>query len=433
LLVRDGPILTRLVSFLPHRPDPVAERKEAMVILSAEEIATEAKVSRARVDWLTEIGILKPLEPGNYRYGDVFRLKLIEALLEAGFTTELIERAVVGEYVTLDHVDQYYPEAPDRRSVRTFAEFCREAGSRGSTLPAVYEVLGLPQPEPSSPLQVHEEELLQRFLDAWSIVDDEETLIRATRLMAEGTRVIALGWMELLDERAARPARQRLLRGEIDRFPTDVQEAFVELVKFAPKMMEWLTLRFLERRAFEGIVGGFEEFLASRNLGPPPRPTPPPAVVFVDISGYTRLTEERGDQVAVGFAATLQREAHTAAASNGGRLVKLLGDGAMLQLPDAGRGLKAAFTLMEALRAHGDLRAHAGVHAGPVIERDLDLFGRTVNLASRIAEVAEPGEVLASQAAVELVEDQTIRFEQADSRTLKGVAEPVALYRAHAA
>jgi class 3 adenylate cyclase len=153
-------------------------------------------------------------------------------------------------------------------------------------------------------------------------------------------------------------------------------------------------------------------------------------VVFVDLSGYTRLTEERGDEVAVGFAATLQREAEAVAASKGGRLVKLLGDGAMLHLPNAGRGVEAALDLVRALSVHTGISAHAGVHAGPVIERDRDLFGRTVNLASRIAEAANPGEVLATQAVVDAVNDSALRFEPADGGELKGIPGPVPLFRA---
>lgn len=401
-----------------------------MATLSADEVARAAAVPRERVEWLTRLGMLKPAQPGSYRYGDVFRLQLIEALLEAGFTSEQIERAKSHGQLSLDHVDQYYPEDPDPPSARTFAEFSRDAASKGFTLPAAFEVLGLPQPDPSTPMGSHDEELMQRFVDGWSIAGDDETLIRAARLMAEGTRVIAHGWMGLLDEKVAGPARERLLRREIETFPEDVQHAFVELVKLAPEMMKWLTLRYLERRAFEGILGGFEEYLASRDLGPPPPPTPPPAVVFVDISGYTRITEERGDQVAAGFAETLVREASAAAMANDGRLVKLLGDGAMLRLPDAERGVAAALDLTEALRERGDLRAHAGVHAGPVIERDLDLYGRTVNLASRIAEVARPGEVLVSETVADMAKASGVRFEPADSPPLKGVSEKVTLFRA---
>jgi adenylate cyclase len=206
--------------------------------------------------------------------------------------------------------------------------------------------------------------------------------------------------------------------------------AFAALVDLAPRMTAWLTRSYLEQRSVEGIVEGFEQFLASRDLGPPPRATAQPAVVFVDLSGYTRLTEEHGDEVAVRFAATLQREADSVAEANDGRLVKLLGDGAMLRFPDAQRGVEAALGLVRTLSVDGDLSAHAGVHSGPVIERDLDLFGRTVNLASRIADAAGPGQVLVSQAVVEAVSDPALRFERAHAAVLKGVTEPVTLFRA---
>jgi class 3 adenylate cyclase len=152
-------------------------------------------------------------------------------------------------------------------------------------------------------------------------------------------------------------------------------------------------------------------------------------VVFVDLSGYTRLTEERGDEVAVRFASSLQREAEATATVNDGRLVKLLGDGVMLRFPDAERGLDAAVGMVRALSSQGSLTAHAGVHAGPVIERDLDLFGRTVNLASRLAEAAGPGEVLVTEVVRDAVDRPTIRFEPADGTVLKGIAEPTALFR----
>jgi adenylate cyclase len=126
----------------------------------------------------------------------------------------------------------------------------------------------------------------------------------------------------------------------------------------------------------------------------------------------------------------LQREADAIASANGGRLVKLLGDGTMLHLPDAESGLEAALALVRAMRVEGSLPIHAGVHAGPVIERDLDLFGRTVNLASRIADAAGPGEVLVSEAVVAAVAKPVVRFEPAGGAELKGVAEPVHLFRA---
>jgi class 3 adenylate cyclase len=81
------------------------------------------------------------------------------------------------------------------------------------------------------------------------------------------------------------------------------------------------------------------------------------------------------------------------------------------------------------MSGQGALSAHAGIHAGPVIERDLDVFGRTVNLASHIADVAQAGEVLASGAVVDAVRDAALGFEPLEEVTLKGIPEPMSLYR----
>lgn len=396
--------------------------------LSAEELADEAGVSPDRVEWLVGIGVLELREDGPFRFGDVFRVKTVASLLKAGFTEEQVEWAVSEGHLNLDRADEYQVVEPGPRSGRTFADFVASAGPRGSLLPAVYAALGLPEPDPSSPIHTDEEGRLQRFLEGWSLAGTDETLIRAARLIAEGTRMVTVGWGDLMDEQVVVPARERLYRGEIERFPDEVRAAYAMLLRLQPGMVAWLVQRYNEQRRVASLVEGFEEFLASRGLGPPPQPTPPPAVVFVDLSGYTRLTEERGDEVAVGFASTLQRRAEAVAAANGGRLVKLLGDGAMLRLPDAERGLAAALSLVRALSADG-LPAHAGVHTGPVIERDLDLFGRTVNLASRLAQAAGTGEVLVSEAVMEAAESREMRFERVEGTVLKGVPRPPALFR----
>ena len=399
--------------------------------LSARELADETGVTPERVEWLTAIGILKPAGPDTFRFSDVFRVKMVLALLEGGFSEGLIERATAEGHLNLDESGEYLPHDPGPRSERTFAQFVSSAGPRAALLPALFEVLGLPEPDPSEPIHVHEEELLLSFLEAWRLAPDEETLMRAARLIAEGSRIAALGWTELLDERVAEPVRERLLSGELERFPEDVTRAFGMIPRIAPGLVAWLSQRYLEQRAVAGIVDGFERFLAVRGLVPAPPPTAPPAVVFVDLSGYTSLTEERGDEAAVHFAVTLQREADAAAVARGGRLVKVLGDGAMLRFPDAGRGVDAAVALVRSLSVSG-MPARAGVHAGQLIERDLDLFGRTVNLASRIAEVAGPDDVLVTGAVVDAVDDPALRFDSIGEVALKGIPEPVSLFKVFA-
>jgi class 3 adenylate cyclase len=378
---------------------------------------------------MTRIGALTPAGPDDYRVGDVFRAELVGALAE-GFDRATVEDAVARGSLNLEHVDRYLPLDPGPKSARTFAEFCRDLGPSGAAVPMVYEVLGLPEPNPSSSITADEENMLEEFLRGWGAAADRETLARAARLMAEGTRAVTLGWSQLLDERVAGPARERLLRGEVDRFPEEATRAISALVHVEPRMFEWLSWRYRERLSVEGIVEGFEQFLASRGLGPPPAPSDPPAVVFVDLSGFTAATEEHGDEVAVDLAITLQREADQAAAWNGGRLVKLLGDGAMLRFPDAMRGVAAALSLVRTLSAGRQAPAHAGVHAGPVIERDMDLFGRTVNVAARVAAAAGPGEVLVTEDVAGAAPNDAWRFEPAGLQELKGISEPVRLFRA---
>lgn len=392
-------------------------------------IATEAACEEDRVRWLTEIGLLTPDGHGRFTFGAVLAVKMVSALMESGTSAETIERAAAEGLLSFQRTDEYLPYTPGPRSDRTFAEFQSAAGPRAELLPAVYEVLGLPKPDPSAPIHVDEEVMFERFLEGWSLAPDEDSLLRAARLMAQGTRAVLLGWAELLDEQVAAPVRAQLLRGELDRFPDDVRVAFTRVIGLAPEMFVWLAARYLEHRSVTGIVEGFERFLASRGLAQVPDPIGPPSIVFVDLSGFTRLTRERGDESAVHVATSLQRRADEAARRHGGRLVKLLGDGAMLRLTDAAAGVGAAIDLVEMMSAEGALSSHAGVHIGSVIERDLDVFGQTVNLASRIADVAQPGEVLATEAVAEASDDSPFGFERIEDAELKGLPGPIPLFR----
>ena len=396
---------------------------------SAAEVASEAGCPEDRIGWLTDLGLITPDEHGRFTVGAVLAVKMASALLDSGVPAGSIERAATEGMLKFQRTDEYLPYEPGPRSDRTFAAFQASVGPRAALLPAVYEVLGLPKPDPDAPIPVDEELLFERFLDAWALTPDEDSLIRAARLMAQGTRAAMLGWMELQDEQLAEPARERLLAGELQEFPDDVRVSFTKASRLAPEMFVWLSARYLEHRSINGIVEGFERFLAARGLAPTPAPVSPPAIVFVDLSGFTRFTRERGDESAVVAAATLQRHADATASRHGGRLVKLLGDGAMLRLTDASVGVDAALDLVETMSGEGALSSHAGVHVGPVIERDLDVFGQTVNLASRIADTAGPGEVLASEGVAEAAGDGTFGFERIQDAQLQGLPGPVPLFR----
>ena len=119
-----------------------------------------------------------------------------------------------------------------------------------------------------------------------------------------------------------------------------------------------------------------------------------PAICFLDLTGYTRLTQERGDEAAAELATTLARLVQRSSVRHGGKPIKWLGDGVMFFFPDPGPGVRAALEMVDTLADAGLPPAHVGLHAGPVLYQQGDYYGQTVNLTARIADYARSGEVL---------------------------------------
>jgi adenylate cyclase len=148
----------------------------------------------------------------------------------------------------------------------------------------------------------------------------------------------------------------------------------------------------------------------------------------MDLSGYTRLTEDAGDAAAVHLASSLAELVGETSIRHGGRAVKLLGDGVMFHFPDPSNAVRCGLHLVDRAEGLGLPPARVGVNAGPVVFRDGDFFGGTVNVAARILDYARPREVLATAAALAAQADD-IRFESLGEVGLKGVARPVELHR----
>jgi adenylate cyclase len=125
-----------------------------------------------------------------------------------------------------------------------------------------------------------------------------------------------------------------------------------------------------------------------------------PTICFVDLTGYTRLTEERGDETAARLASRLGTLVDGVALRHGGRPVRWLGDGGMFLFPQASAAVRAELEMTEGAPAAGLPTTHIGIQSGPVVFQDGDVYGRTVNVASRIADLAEAGVVLTTEETV---------------------------------
>ena len=184
-----------------------------------------------------------------------------------------------------------------------------------------------------------------------------------------------------------------------------------------------------EHAATKNIVENVESALAK--AGVHSRLAVQPAICFLDLTGYTKLTDERGDRAAADLAEQLARTVQRISMTHGGKPVKWLGDGAMFYFPQAGRGVRAALDMIDGTAGAGLPPAHVGLHAGPVLFQEGDYFGRTVNVAARIAEYARPGDVLVSQEVVDVFDGTGVAFAEIGPVELKGVSGDVQLNVAH--
>jgi adenylate cyclase len=102
----------------------------------------------------------------------------------------------------------------------------------------------------------------------------------------------------------------------------------------------------------------------------------------------------------------------------------------MFYFPDPGPGVLAALDMTDGVATEALPPAHVGIHAGPVVFQEGDYFGRTVNVAARIAEYARPGEVLVSQEVVEAAAGTPVTFREIGPIALRGVSDPLRLHAA---
>jgi adenylate cyclase len=153
------------------------------------------------------------------------------------------------------------------------------------------------------------------------------------------------------------------------------------------------------------------------------------AVAFADLAGYTALTEAHGDLGATDVALRFFDLA-TEQLRGDGRVVKTIGDAVMIVASDAHHGLEIGLALIRAVDHEPDFPGvRVGVHYGPVVERNGDLFGATVNVAARLTAHAHVGQLLTSVAVAGLLEEQThLTTIALGSTWLKNVGEPIDVY-----
>jgi adenylate cyclase len=364
---------------------------------------------RSRIDFEAE-GLLDGLE-GDARDA---RLGLLEDLAADGVGFEELREAVQQNRLALLPVERVLTGDGPRFTPRQVSEL---SGVEIDLLQDLYRALGLPRVDRDQPgLDEHDLESAKRlrgFREA-GIADND--ILDMSRAIGMAMASIAEGTREILGRTLISPGDDE--RDLALRFAMSAQVLGPEIAK----VLQYVLNRHLRDQVHRDVIA------AGGGFGPDSGGTEV-CVCFADLVGFTKLGERLpGEEL--GRVAGRLAELASEAAEPPVRLIKLIGDAAMLVSPDAVGLLDAALKLASSADEEGEgfPQVRAGVASGEAIGRGGDWYGRPVNLASRVTDIARPGSVLASEAATEMA-GGAFTYSFAGERRLKGLDSKVRLYR----
>jgi class 3 adenylate cyclase len=199
---------------------------------------------------------------------------------------------------------------------------------------------------------------------------------------------------------AGRSAMQRFIEGD--------EKAFAEL----PRILDGFTSNKSAKASAQGVV----------------------IVMFTDLVGSTKMTQELGDVGAQQVVRTHNAIVRNALAAYHGREVKHTGDGIMAVFSNASNAIASTMVMQQELAKHngtqGNLpvKVRIGLNAGAAVEEEDDFFGTTVQLSARVCDKADSEQIFITQSVRDLATGNSFQFRDAGNFDMKGIEKPVPVY-----
>jgi adenylate cyclase len=393
--------------------------------LTEAQLAERSGATADDIRRLVELGVLLP-EGGTFARRDVMRVRAVRQLAGLGIDADALAAALASGHLTLGYLESSGRRQP--RSDRTFAEIAEEMGVPFASLERTYVAFGLPRPTPDEHVREEDLAVITIVPLLFGAGVDEGDVLRLARVWGDSVRRVAQYLPHYFHTAVEEQYRRRGL-GDNAAYEAALREVGVRTGRSGEDLLGWLFRRhsevFLTEHQFEHVETALEE------AGVRPRtPRRLEAAVFADLSGYTQLTEELGDEAAAEMSLALAQLVSEVAARHGGSVVKLLGDGVYLHFRDPGDAVRASLEIVASTASRGLPPAHVGVNAGPMLYDEGDYFGRTVNIAARIGAHAEAGQVYVGDALAGNVVEEGFRLVEVGDVVLKGIAQPVRILQA---
>jgi adenylate cyclase len=384
-------------------------------------------VDPSHVDRLVALGVMRPDDDGLFSRGDVRITRWVHSLEVAGVPLDGLATAVRDGTLSFTYLNASAFDQFAEATGTTFGELSERTGISMDLLKVVREAIGFAEPGPDDRVREDEVAIAQMIELQLSRGFRQITIDRWLRVYADSLRRVAETETDWWRSEVEKP----LLEGGMS--TAEMLDAQADVGSELAPFMEQVLLAIYHGQQEHAWTKSFVEDVETtlERAGLLTRLHRPPAMCFLDLTGYTQLTEERGDEAAADLAAKLVALVGQRSREHGGQPVKWLGDGVMFYFPDPGPGVVAALDMVDGVSAEALPPAHVGIHAGPVVFQEGDYFGRTVNIAARISAYARPGEVLVTQEVVDASDGTPVTFTEIGPVELKGVAGLLRLHRAN--
>lgn len=346
------------------------------------------------------------------------RRELLEWLISEGFSDDQLRRAHRRGRLVFLAAEREVGGAPRY----TTEDLARESGADPELLARLWRAQGLSLPEPGAAELTDVDLAAARTSSAYLDLGlTEEQIVATSRVLGRSLGTAAEAMRAVMLEVVLEPGTTE----------ADLARRYAAGVRQIMPVVGPMVLQMLSQQ-LRNIVQGELIGAAERATGTLPGARDQ-AVAFADLVGFTRLGEEIAPED-LGTVATRLEAIAREVVEPPVRLVKTIGDAVMLTADDPSALVDAALQLVGASDAAAASEAfpqlRVGVAYGPAVARGGDVFGRAVNLASRVTQIARAGSVLATREVRDRADGDRFTWSSAHARRVKGLQDPVPLYRA---
>jgi adenylate cyclase len=388
--------------------------------ISLSEASRRSGVSASTLKRWAEEKVL-PVRRGRWTAAAAAQARVVTRMRERGHSLEDLKRAGREGRLAFGFTEDLFPKPEEQTTVE---EVARETGLEPELVERILVILGTPLES-------------QRLLDP----HDVQALRHCARVLAAGFPLVA--FLQLV--RVYVQSLRRIADAEVRLFHLYVHEPLIrdgvpelemagemgelagDILPLAAPLTEYLHTRYLRFFLEQDVVGHMESDLG---MAASQVHHVPVTLCFIDLTGFTRYTEEEGDMEALdvieNFVETVEATLPPEAT-----IVKTIGDEVMVVSPDPASLTEWAVGLMGRFLERPQPRV--GIHYAQAVYRDGDYFGTHVNLAHRVVNRAQAGEVLVTDRVSEALRGRGLSCDPIGEVTLRGFPEPTPLFVVRAA